>query len=47
MEFTPQMLFKAGFLLSAVLGLVSLTVLTWAGYVAPWSGRFYSLWDTG
>ena len=18
-----------------------------AGYVAPWSGRFYSLWDTG
>ena len=21
--------------------------LTYAGYVAPWSGRFYSLWDTG
>lgn len=21
--------------------------LTWAGVVAPWSGRFYSLWDTG
>lgn len=22
-------------------------VLTYAGYIAPWSGRFYSLWDTG
>jgi len=21
--------------------------LAWAGVVAPWSGRFYSLWDTG
>jgi len=21
-------------------------VLTYAGYIAPWSGRFYSLWDT-
>lgn len=21
--------------------------LTYAGVIAPWSGRFYSLWDTG
>ncbi|KAI1641926.1 glycosyltransferase family 66 protein [Daldinia loculata] len=28
----------------SVLGLVGLTTL---GYIAPWSGRFYSLWDTG
>ncbi|XP_054708853.1 dolichyl-diphosphooligosaccharide--protein glycosyltransferase subunit STT3B-like [Uloborus diversus] len=30
-------------------GLVFLgvVVLTYAGYIAPWSGRFYSLWDTG
>jgi dolichyl-diphosphooligosaccharide--protein glycosyltransferase len=21
-------------------------LLTYAGYIAPWSGRFYSLWDT-
>lgn len=28
----------------AFLGLV---LLTFAGYIAPWSGRFYSLWDTG
>ncbi|KAI5864962.1 STT3 subunit of Oligosaccharyl transferase, partial [Durotheca rogersii] len=29
-----------------VLGLFLLVVLTSKGYVAPWSGRFYSLWDT-
>ncbi|XP_076455987.1 dolichyl-diphosphooligosaccharide--protein glycosyltransferase subunit STT3B-like [Babylonia areolata] len=30
-------------------GLVFFVVvaLTWLGYIAPWSGRFYSLWDTG
>ncbi|EDV20993.1 uncharacterized protein TRIADDRAFT_31147 [Trichoplax adhaerens] len=30
-------------------GFVFLVVvtLTYAGYIAPWSGRFYSLWDTG
>jgi len=28
---------------AALLGLFG---LTWAGYIAPWSGRFYSLWDT-
>lgn len=33
----------------AAAGLVFLTVvgLTMAGVIAPWSGRFYSLWDTG
>lgn len=29
------------------LGLLGLVVLTSLGYIAPWSGRFYSLWDTG
>jgi dolichyl-diphosphooligosaccharide---protein glycosyltransferase len=29
---------------TSLLGLVFLTV---AGIIAPWSGRFYSLWDTG
>jgi len=28
-------------------GLVLITLLTYSGYIAPWSGRFYSLWDTG
>ncbi|KDN45444.1 glycosyltransferase family 66 protein [Tilletiaria anomala UBC 951] len=25
----------------------ALVALTYGGYVAPWAGRFYSLWDTG
>ncbi|KAL2122480.1 hypothetical protein VTJ04DRAFT_2935 [Mycothermus thermophilus] len=28
-------------------GLLGLVIATSAGYIAPWSGRFYSLWDTG
>ncbi|PAA62221.1 hypothetical protein BOX15_Mlig021416g1 [Macrostomum lignano] len=43
--------FRHFFFLSAVAaaGLVFASVvgLTYLGYVAPWSGRFYSLWDTG
>ena len=33
----------AGIALAAFAGLI---VLTHAGYIAPWTGRFYSLWDT-
>ncbi|KAK3487347.1 ribosomal protein L35-like protein [Neurospora crassa] len=29
------------------IGLIGLVVATSAGFIAPWSGRFYSLWDTG
>ena len=29
------------------LGVGGLVALTSMGYIAPWSGRFYSLWDTG
>merc|ERR1711970_743221 len=43
--------FKYFFLMagSIAAGLVFAVVvgLTWAGVAAPWSGRFYSLWDTG
>merc|ERR1719347_50962 len=43
--------FKYFFLVAGSIsaGVVFLVVvgLTWAGVVAPWSGRFYSLWDTG
>ncbi|XP_022792888.1 dolichyl-diphosphooligosaccharide--protein glycosyltransferase subunit STT3B-like [Stylophora pistillata] len=37
------------FAVAAVAGLVFIAVifLTYAGYVAPWRGRFYSLYDTG
>lgn len=30
-----------------VFGLAALTLLTMSGFIAPWTGRFYSLWDTG
>jgi dolichyl-diphosphooligosaccharide---protein glycosyltransferase len=29
------------------IGLAGLVAMTSLGYIAPWSGRFYSLWDTG
>lgn len=32
--------------LVTVLGVAGLTALTAAGWIAPWTGRFYSLWDT-
>lgn len=40
-------LFFGGVSLVFVLGLSAIVLLTYAGYIAPWSGRFYSLWDTG
>merc|ERR1719347_1773942 len=50
-NFLTRSEFKYFFFLASSIaaGLVFLTVvgLTWAGVVAPWSGRFYSLWDTG
>ncbi|KAJ7460690.1 oligosaccharyl transferase STT3 subunit [Mycena latifolia] len=30
-----------------VLGVVAFVGLTYTGSIAPWTGRFYSLWDTG
>ncbi|VDO96841.1 unnamed protein product [Soboliphyme baturini] len=37
------------FTLSAVtaFGFSAIVLLTYLGWIAPWSGRFYSLWDTG
>ncbi len=32
---------------AAAVVFAGVVALTYAGYVAPWSGRFYSLWDTG
>ncbi|XP_067131343.1 dolichyl-diphosphooligosaccharide--protein glycosyltransferase subunit STT3B-like [Centruroides vittatus] len=31
----------------AAMVFMTVVVLTYTGYIAPWSGRFYSLWDTG
>jgi len=50
-NFLTKAEFKTVFFVGGSLaaGLVFATVvgLTWAGVIAPWSGRFYSLWDTG
>lgn len=32
---------------ATVLGTTAIVVLTNKGWIAPWTGRFYSLWDTG
>lgn len=55
LKYTQSFLTKAEFkyfFLVAVIGSAGIIFcgvvgLTWAGYIHPWSGRFYSLWDTG
>lgn len=36
-----------GVIASGALGAVAFVGLTYKGWIAPWTGRFYSLWDTG
>ncbi|KAJ1372937.1 oligosaccharyl transferase stt3 subunit [Parelaphostrongylus tenuis] len=40
-------LFVGGLTVVGILAVVVYFGLVWGGYVAPFSGRFYSLWDTG
>ncbi|KAM7534519.1 hypothetical protein Aperf_G00000115609 [Anoplocephala perfoliata] len=40
-------LFTLGIVAIAILVFLGVCGLTVAGVIAPWSGRFYSLWDTG
>ncbi|ORX62087.1 STT3 subunit of Oligosaccharyl transferase [Hesseltinella vesiculosa] len=42
-----QVLLKALVVGTFVIGFSALVGLTMTGYIAPWTGRFYSLWDTG
>ncbi|KAJ3112073.1 oligosaccharyl transferase stt3 subunit [Phlyctochytrium bullatum] len=42
-----KILFAALIATIFVLGFAALVLLTIGGYIAPWTGRFYSLWDTG
>jgi dolichyl-diphosphooligosaccharide--protein glycosyltransferase len=42
-----QSLLRAFVVVSFVIALVVLVILTSSGFIAPWTGRFYSLWDTG
>ncbi|KAF9974055.1 oligosaccharyl transferase stt3 subunit [Actinomortierella ambigua] len=47
---TPQQfktLLKAGVSLVAIVSVAILALLSFTGVVAPFTGRFYSLWDTG
>jgi len=42
-----QKLLSIGVIAIGLLGAFGFAFLTYAGKIAPWTGRFYSLWDTG
>ena len=42
-----QTLLRASVLVVFLVALGGLVTLTFAGVISPWTGRFYSLWDTG
>ena len=42
-----QKLLTSMIIITFGLGFTGLTILSVSGVIAPWSGRFYSLWDTG
>lgn len=42
-----QLLLRAFVIGAFAISFAVLVVLTTSGWIAPWTGRFYSLWDTG
>ncbi|ORX39432.1 Oligosaccharyl transferase STT3 subunit-domain-containing protein [Kockovaella imperatae] len=42
-----QLLLRGFVVLAFVASFTVLVALTFSGWIAPWTGRFYSLWDTG
>lgn len=42
-----QKLLFAAVVTIGILGALAFGGLTYKGWIAPWTGRFYSLWDTG
>lgn len=42
-----QMLLRTFVVLVFAVSFTVLVMLTFSGWIAPWTGRFYSLWDTG
>jgi len=42
-----QKLLRGGVVGIGILGFFAFVFLTYKGKIAPWTGRFYSLWDTG
>src|SRR5713226_5131527 len=42
-----QQLLFVSVIVAGILGALTIVGLTYKGWIAPWTGRFYSLWDTG
>jgi len=42
-----QRLLVGGVVFLGIFGALAFAGLTYKGWIAPWTGRFYSLWDTG
>lgn len=42
-----QTILLGGTIAAGILGTAGVIALTLGGSIAPWTGRFYSLWDTG
>jgi dolichyl-diphosphooligosaccharide--protein glycosyltransferase len=42
-----QTLLTAAVIIAGIGGTLAIVGLTYKGWIAPWTGRFYSLWDTG
>ncbi|KAH9986656.1 Oligosaccharyl transferase STT3 subunit [Russula compacta] len=42
-----QQLLFVSVIAAGILGTLAIVGLTYKGWIAPWTGRFYSLWDTG
>ncbi|KAF8470328.1 Oligosaccharyl transferase STT3 subunit [Russula ochroleuca] len=42
-----QQLLFVSVIVAGILGTLAIVGLTYKGWIAPWTGRFYSLWDTG
>ena len=42
-----QTLLYASVIGMGLVGALAIVGLTYKGWIAPWTGRFYSLWDTG
>ena len=42
-----QTLLRTAVVVIGLGGFGAIVGLTFAGWIAPWTGRFYSLWDTG
>ena len=42
-----QKLLQVAVVVIGFLGALAFVFLTYTGKIAPWTGRFYSLWDTG